>query len=632
MADKIRLLPEAVANQIAAGEVINRPSSVVKEMMENAIDAGAKSITVNFRDGGKELIQIIDNGCGMSSVDARMAFDLHATSKIQNVEDIYSLHTFGFRGEALASIASVAEVELRTRQHDAELGTMVEMAGGKFIRQNSMNTPTGSQFMVRNLFYNVPARRRFLEKSSTESRHIIAEYQRVALCNPDVEFALYDNDAMISKLLPATLRQRIIGVIGKSIAKKLLEVVAETSIVKINGFIGTPDSARQTNKEQFLFVNGRYFKSPYFHKAVLSAYEKLIPTNTQPSYFIYLTIDPDKIDVNVHPQKIEVKFTDGMEIWQIINAAVRESLAKSGAVPPMDFDVDNSFEIPIIRDNVSYRTPKITTNPDFNPFTKYRNNEPKGRGSSADISDFGKAFSLSAKSRMNIEQDGEFASGPQTDPTEEDYRNSVLEYIEGENAVQSDLEIDNAAVARDVLQLGQRYFATSVGGLLVVIDRYRAWEAVLYDRYISMLRNESSVTQQLLFPETLTLSFDDIVLLKDNMTEFMAFGLDMAVQDDHTIVISGVPADLTEVPVEEMIYDLIDAIRDGGQDVKDIKKERVAAAMASVGARAKGKNPTIEELVSLLDQLSACADYSYTPKGLPVMTAFSEEEIKKRLN
>ena len=264
MTDKIRLLSESVANQIAAGEVVNRPSSVVKEMMENAVDAGAKSITVNFRDGGKELIQIVDDGCGMSPVDARLAFDRHATSKIREAEDIYTLHTFGFRGEALASIASVAEVELRTRPCDSELGTKVELAGGKFVSQNSVNVPVGSQFIVKNLFYNVPARRRFLEKSSTEARHIMAEFQRVALCNPSIAFTLYDNDALVSKLPPSTLRQRIVGVIGKNIARKLLDVETDTSIVRIEGFTGSPDSARQTNKEQFLFVNGRYFKSPYF--------------------------------------------------------------------------------------------------------------------------------------------------------------------------------------------------------------------------------------------------------------------------------------------------------------------------------------------------------------------------------
>ena len=626
MTDKIRLLSESVANQIAAGEVVNRPSSVVKEMMENAVDAGAKSITVNFRDGGKELIQIVDDGCGMSPVDARLAFDRHATSKIREAEDIYTLHTFGFRGEALASIASVAEVELRTRPCDSELGTKVELAGGKFVSQNSVNVPVGSQFIVKNLFYNVPARRRFLEKSSTEARHIMAEFQRVALCNPSIAFTLYDNDALVSKLPPSTLRQRIVGVIGKNIARKLLDVETDTSIVRIEGFTGSPDSARQTNKEQFLFVNGRYFKSPYFHKAVLSAYEKLIPANTQPSYFIYLIIDPEKIDVNVHPQKTEVKFTDGLEIWQIINAAVRESLAKSGAVPPMDFDMDTSFEIPVARDNGTYKIPGITANPEFNPFTKYGSDEPKGRSSRAGLADFG----IPLSSRGSRSSD-EFEGIADPDTLEDDYRNSVMEYIDGDDISQTALQLEDVGDSIDILPLGQRYFATSVGGMLVVVDRCRAWEAVLYDRYLSMLRNDSAVTQQLLFPERITLSFDDIILIKENLLDFAAFGFDISLPDEHTVEIGGVPADLTGIAPQELIYDIIDAVRDGGRNTGQLKKERVAAAMAAMGSRAKGQNPTREELMSLVEQLSACADYSYTPSGLAVMTAFSNEEIKKRL-
>lgn len=624
MSDRIRLLPESVANQIAAGEVVNRPSSVIKEMMENAIDAGAKSVTVNFRDGGKELIQIVDDGCGMSAIDARLAFDRHATSKIQEVDDIYALRTFGFRGEALASIASVAEVELRTRTCDSELGTKVELAGGKFVSQSSVNTPAGSQFMVKNLFYNVPARRRFLEKSSTESRHIVAEYQRVALCNPGVAFSLYDNDALVSKLPSSSLRQRIIGVIGKNIAKKLLEVETETSIVKVEGFAGSPDSARQTNKEQFLFVNGRYFKSPYFHKAVVSAYDKLIPANTQPSYFIYLTLDTEKIDVNVHPQKTEVKFTDGPEIWQIINASVRESLAKSGAVPPMDFDMDTSFEIPVARDNVTYRMPGITANPDFNPFTKYRDDESGDSGTRASGSSFVRPVSFDAQTGS--------VDFTRTDPdfSEAEYRNSVMEYVEG-YANQTAFDFADNSQNRNILPLGQRYFATSLGGTLVVIDRNRAWEAVLYDRYLTMLRNDSSVTQQLLFPETISMSSDDVALLKENMDDFAAFGFDISLTDENTVGIAGVPADLTDAAPEELIYDLIDAVRDGEGAGTVMKKERVAASMASAGARAKGKLPTAEELSALAEQLAQSSDYSYTPSGLPVMTAFAEDEIKKRL-
>ncbi len=614
MAGRIKLLPEFVANQIAAGEVVNRPSSVVKEMMENAVDAGARNITVNFRDGGKAMIRIVDDGVGMSPIDARLAFDRHATSKIDAVDDIYRLGTFGFRGEALASIASVAEVELRTRQEGDELGTQVEINGGKFVAQTQVNCPVGSQFTVKNLFYNVPARRRFLDKSSTESRHIVAEYQRVALCNPQIGFALYDSDALVSKLAPSGLRQRVVGVIGKNVAKNLLDVEADTSIVRIEGFAGRPASARQTNKEQFLFVNGRYFRSPYFHKAVVSAYEKLVAANTQPSYFIYLTIDPARIDVNVHPQKTEIKFEDGAQIWQILNAAVREALAKSGAVPPMDFDMDTSVEIPVFRPGVTYRPPEIKANPDFNPFEKYPDAPDGGRRSHADISDF-------------VEPRGAWGNF-----VEEDYEASVLEFISGEEASSQELfEAGTGQAAGGILPIGTRYAATVADGALLVIDLHRAFESVLYDRYGMMLESGNSVSQQLLFPETLTLSLDDAALLGQHMADFAAFGFDIALRDEHTAEVSGLPADLAACGAGQLVYDLLDVLREDTETTGELRRNRLAASMARKGSYSKTRAMSVEEIAALLDSLAACTNPGYTPSGNPVMTAISEDEIAKRL-
>ena len=368
MADKIRLLPEVVANQIAAGEVVNRPASVVKEMMENAIDAGARTVKVNFRDGGKDLIQIVDDGCGMSPIDARMAFDRHATSKITSVDDIYALNTFGFRGEALASIAAVAQVELRTRQEGDEVGTQTEINGGQFAGQTPVMCPVGSQFFVRNLFYNVPARRRFLDKSTTSAAQIKSEFQRVALCNPQIAFELYANDASVYTLGAASLAGRIVDVVGRHIKQNLLEVEADTSIARIEGYIGRPAAAKRRNGEQYLFVNGRYFKSSYLTSAIMKAYEKLIPESSSPSYFLYLTIDPSRIDVNVHPQKTEVKFADEEAVWQIVNAAVRETLAKTGAVPLMDFDREGIVEIPVLTKGAVYSEPRAMSNSEYNPF------------------------------------------------------------------------------------------------------------------------------------------------------------------------------------------------------------------------------------------------------------------------
>ena len=370
MADRIKLLPDVVANQIAAGEVVNRPSSVVKEMMENAIDAGAHTVTVNARDGGRELIQIVDDGCGMSPMDARMAFDRHATSKIASVEDIYALHTFGFRGEALASIAAVAQVELRTRQEGDEVGTQTSVNGGKFQSQEPVMCPAGSQFYVRNLFYNVPARRRFLEKSTASSKQIKAEFQRVALCNPAVAFELYDNDVPVYRLQPTSLAGRIVDVVGRHIKPNLLEVAADTSIVRVDGFVGRPAAAKKSNAEQYFFVNGRYFSDQYLRKAVLKAYEKLIPDTCFPSYFLFLTIDPERIDVNVHPQKIEVKFDDKEAVWEIIHAAVRNTLGKTGAVPMMDFTAEGRIEIPVARQGAVYDEPAAMVNEHYNPFAE----------------------------------------------------------------------------------------------------------------------------------------------------------------------------------------------------------------------------------------------------------------------
>ncbi len=425
MADRIKLLPEVVANQIAAGEVVNRPSSVVKEMMENAIDAGARSVKVNFRDGGKELIQIVDDGCGMSPVDARLAFDRHATSKISSVEDIYRLSTFGFRGEALPSIAAVAQVELRSRQEGDELGTQTEINGGEFAGQNPVMCPVGSQFFVRNLFYNVPARRRFLDKSTTSATQIKNEFRRVALCYPKIAFELYANDAPVYSLMPTTLAGRIVDVVGKHIKANLLDVSADTSIASITGFIGRPSAAKKRNAEQYLFVNGRFFKSNYIVSAILKAYEKLIPVGTQPSFFLYLTIDTARIDVNVHPQKTEVKFSDEEAVWQIVNAAVRETLGKTGAVPMMDFDHEEAVDIPVLDERTVYSEPRAMSNSSYNPFLQEfsgaNNFEP-----TEDFTGFDLPEGEGRQPKKKEEEFTEFSSGDLSSPTED------LEFISGD--------------------------------------------------------------------------------------------------------------------------------------------------------------------------------------------------------
>lgn len=496
MADRIKLLPEVVANQIAAGEVVNRPSSVVKEMMENAIDAGARSVKVNFRDGGKELIQIVDDGCGMSPIDARMAFDRHATSKISSLDDIYALKTFGFRGEALASIAAVSQVELRTRQAEDEVGTLTTVNGGEFVSQTLAACPVGSQFYVRNLFYNVPARRKFLEKSTTSTGQIKSEFQRVALCNPQVGFELLMNDQPLYRLPAASLASRIVDVVGRHIKQNLLEVDADTSIVRVTGFVGRPAAAKKSNSsEQYLFVNGRYFRSPYFFKAILKAYEKLIPDACSPSYFLYLTIDPSRIDVNVHPQKTEVKFADEEAVWQIINAAVRETLAKTGAVPLMDFDQTDSVEIPVLTKGAVYREPKAMSNESYNPFRADYASDVSERMPDVDFSGFDAPYDGEMPAGKGVgaeDRYDEMIPSAGFAPTEMEFIPSAGE------PVQQRLMDDPAACFSGVTVLGNGYASALYGGKWVVVDLRRARERVLYDNYLLLLTNGSSVSQQLL--------------------------------------------------------------------------------------------------------------------------------------
>jgi DNA mismatch repair protein MutL len=620
MADRIKLLPDSIANQIAAGEVVNRPASVVKEMLENAVDAGAKNITVNFRDGGTTLIQIVDDGAGMSPIDARMAFDRHATSKISSVEDIYTLHTFGFRGEALASIAAVAEVELRTRRSEDELGTLIEINGGKFVRSESVSCPVGSQFMVKNLFYNVPARRRFIDKSTTEARHIVAEYKRVALCNTEIAFSLYNNDALVSKLPPAPLAQRIVGVVGKHITTDLLEIGLETTIAKIHGFIGRPSSATKNKREkdeQYMFVNGRFFRSPFFHKAVMSAYEKLIPAGTQPSYFLYFDILPERIDVNVHPQKTEVKFEEGGAIWQMVLVAVREALAKSGAVPFMDFDMDTTVEIPPFRESQLIKEPEVRTREHFNPFEDYGDIDTGGARHGV-AKDFNGSYNI---------DDG----AHETDEEHEIYDSSIMEFIEGDEATQGHLDMPQEQSGETILTIAGRYAFAARGSAVLVVDLRRAAEAVMYERYINMLKNDSSITQSLMFPERVPMSIDDIMFLTEHIHDFRKFGFNLHVADEYTVEIAGVPGAFMTESAVELLYDLLDALREDESGADDMRMMHLAAIMAYKSASAGAGKWSSAEAERLINELMMCANSSFTPSGKMVMTSLSEEDIKRLL-
>lgn len=657
MADRIRLLPEVVANQIAAGEVVNRPASVVKEMMENAIDAGARSVKVNFRDGGKDLIQIVDDGCGMSPIDARMAFDRHATSKISSVDDIYALQTFGFRGEALASIAAVAQVELRTRQQGDELGTVTEINGGQFMAQNPVMCPVGSQFFVRNLFYNVPARRRFLDKSTTSAAQIKTEFQRVALCNPQIAFELYANDAPLYTLAATTLAGRIVDVVGRHIKQNLLEVDAQTSIASLAGYVGRPAAAKRRNTEQYLFVNGRYFKSPYLSSAILKAYEKLIPESAQPSYFLYLTIDPARIDVNVHPQKTEVKFADEEAVWQIVHAAVRETLAKTGAVPLMDFDRAGSMEIPPLTKGAIYGEPRAMSNSDYNPFRE-EYIDPSAPDPNVDFAGFdvpyagdsalsdaagpawggGTASGRSGHASAFGNGADEFEEIPSgADPGAgfanwgADCGESALEFIPSQAAAeQQRLGVEQRPEFSDPLPLAGGYVAALLGGRLVVVDVRRARERILYEDYLRMLGHGSSVSQQLLFPERLVLSADEYALLEEHAVEFAALGFDIEFAGEGAIGVRGTPADIPADTIDQLLYELLQAFATP-VNLGDVRREKIAAVLARQGAKCTPRMYAREQAEALLGQLAATSDFSFSPSGKAIAAEITPEDIRAKL-
>ena len=672
MENKIRLLPEIVANQIAAGEVVESPSSVVKEMMENAIDAGAKSVVVNFRNAGLELLQIVDDGCGMSPMDARMAFDRHATSKIKSFEDIYRLSTFGFRGEALASIAAVAQVELRTRQAEDEVGTVTIVNGGEFVSQTPTMCPVGSQFMVRNLFYTAPARRKFNSDRTKMVNEIKKVFRQVALCNPQVRCELMSNDMPIITLPAGSLLERIIGVVGRHIKTNLLEVDVDTSIVKVKGYVGRPSAAKQKNTEQYLFVNGRFFRSPQIYRAIMKAYEKLIPEKDSPSYFLYLTLDPERVDVNVSPHKTEVRFADAEDVNQIVNAAVRSTLAKSGSVAMMDFENSTPIDIPVLGDtsNVVYAEPKSSTNSDYNPFREdyietgvseeelktafddpfmelpyRRTSQPatqSAKPSSGRLSDVSWT-DMAANKDFAIPSAEEFNSVPS-----ESYREIASDYSQGidlaammgmeeesslefvASAVQQSLECEHKMEFSSAMPLVGGYVLAQSGGRSMLVDMRRAKERILYDSYMAMIGAGSMASQRLLFPERLTLSEDDFVLLSENEVEFAALGFELNLVGDGVVELNAIPSSIVGEQADEVLYELLREVESG--DVAERMRSNMARVMAVKGSRLSLKGITAEEAMEVLQHLCACDNYSFSPSGKAIMAEFTIEDIKAKLN
>ena len=600
MPDLIKLLPDSVANQIAAGEVIQRPASVVKELIENSVDSGAGRISVIIRDSGKTLIQVIDDGCGMSETDARLSFERHATSKISSASDLFAISTKGFRGEALASVAAVSMVELKTRRKGTEMGTLVVINGSRVEAQEPCSCQEGSSFSVKNLFYNVPARRKFLKSDMTESRHIINEFQKVAIAHPEIKFTLHHNDSEIYNLIAGNFRQRITGVFGKQINQDLITLETDTNLVSIRGFIGKPESARKTYGEQFFFVNRRYMKHPYFHKALAEAYQNIIPAEAIPTYFIFMEADPASIDVNIHPTKTEIKFEDERSIWQILMASVREALGRFNIVPSIDFENESLIDIPVRRpmDPIPAQ-PVIRINPGYNPF----DSEERSSGKASVIERFEK------ENTANWEK-----------------LYSALE--KGENIPEPLFSQDETS--RKFFQIRNKYIVCPVKSGLMLIDQKRAHERILYERYLDCLGNNRSVSQSELFPVTAELNPSDITTLKEIADDLKILGFSIVFSEGNKIIINGRPSGSESSDPAMMLGLLTEEYRNTQTDPIVNAKEKLASAMAAASAIPYGKTLTKSEMEDLFDSLFACAAPNYSPKGKSVVIIITLEDLDKK--
>ncbi len=614
MSDIIHLLPDSVANQIAAGEVIQRPASVVKELVENAIDADAKEVHVLVTDAGKTSIQVIDDGKGMSETDARLSFERHATSKIREAADLFALHTMGFRGEALASIAAVAEVELKTRREEDELGTRLRISGSKVESQEPTTCPRGSNFLVKNLFFNVPARRKFLKSNSTELSNIMTEFERIALVHPSVSFSLQHNDAELLNLPAMPLRQRVMAVFGKKMNLQLLTLEVETTLVKISGFVAKPETARKKGTHQYFFVNGRYMRHPYFHKAVMEAYERLIPAGEQVSYFIYFDVDPKNIDVNIHPTKTEIKFENEQAIWQILAAAVKETLGRFSAVPSIDFDTEDMPDLPAFGGTSVPEPPKVSYDSGFDPFKSAASVPYSGGGHSRSASgDWEQLYAGVARaSKMNE---------PEADllPDEEEL-------------VTASLVPEEPVVERGAqhFQLKGRFILTSVKSGLMLIDQHRAHVRVLFDRYMEQIRTRKGVSQGVLFPEVVELTPAETVVLDALADDLAAVGFDLSPLGGGSYAINRVPAGIEGLSPVDLIKNMVHTAQEKGADVREEVQSILALTLARSAAIVYGQVLSEEEMANLVDSLFASPTPGYTPDGRTVLVTVKEEEIEKR--
>ncbi|WP_075590360.1 DNA mismatch repair endonuclease MutL [Labilibacter marinus] len=640
MSDIIQLLPDSVANQIAAGEVIQRPGSMVKELVENAIDAGSTEIKIIIKDAGRTLVQVIDNGCGMSATDARLAFERHATSKIREVNDLFAIRTMGFRGEALASIAAVAQTELKTKKQGDELGTHLIISGSEVESQEVVNCPTGSNFIIKNLFFNVPARRKFLKKDSTELRHIINEFQRIALANPDIGFSLEHNNMPLFQLPESNFRQRIINMLGKGMNNQLVPVETNTTLIKISGFIGKPESARKSSGDQFFFVNQRYMRHPYLHKAITEAYSNLILPNTVPAYFLYFEVDPKIIDINIHPTKTEIKFEDERAIWHILNATIKESLGKHNMVPTIDFDTADMVNIPVADDAEKKDAPEIEVNPFFNPFetptpdTSSFDSTSTSPSPSAGGGSY-KGSSSSPKGWEQLYNDFESDKGnmPFETPAPSETVTTSNWDVEPEAEQQTILSgSTNAEVSSGAscFQFKNKYILTSGKSGLMMVDQKRAHERILFERLMQSVSTQQSMTQQSLFPEQLEFNAEDAIIVNELLPDLQIFGLDMAEINSSTFEVKGMPINMEKMNPKMLLDEIIESYKKGEVNLQTDVKERIARLMAKQSSIRSGQTLSNAEMDELVGQLFACQVPNYSPDGKSIVSILSNDEIEIR--
>ena len=600
MSDVIHLLPDSVANQIAAGEVIQRPASVIKELVENAVDAGATTIHVVVVDAGRTSIQVIDDGKGMSETDARLSFERHATSKIAKADDLFALHTMGFRGEALASIAAVAHVELQTRREADEIGSCIRIAGSKVVSQEPVSCPVGSNFKVENLFFNVPARRKFLKSNATELSNILTAFERIVLVYPDIHFTLHHNGTEMLNLKTGSLLQRISDVFGRQYSQDLLPVEVHTAMCSITGFISKPEGARKKSGHDYFFVNGRYMKHPYFHKAVVTAYDRLIPEGMQVPYFLYFEVNPNDIDVNIHPTKTEIKFENEKAIWQILTAAVRDALGKFCEVPAIDFDTQGSPDIPLYDPARQVAPPQPHYNPDYNPF--------KSSSHSSSWESLYEGLEKSPSSAPAPEEGEMF--GP-TDDTQ------TPETILSEKSPSH-------------YQYKGKYLMTAVKSGLMIIDQHRADMRILYERYMEQMTNHTANTQKLLFPEVVQLAPSEAVLLGKLLPELTNLGFELSDLGGNSFAVNGVPSGLDGLDPVQLVRQLVD---DSGTITSQVKSlnAQLAMSLARHAAIPYGQLLNNEEIENIINQLFACSNVNYTPDGKAILCILPQGDIEQLL-